>query len=95
MSITVLSSEGLHFQYNGIEILADISFQIQAGDYVGIVGPNGSGKTTLIKIALGFLKPAQGEIHLFGQSPSYFADWQKVGYLPQRQIILIPIFLPQ
>ena len=64
MSVTVLSSEGLHFQYNGVEILTDISFEVQAGDYVGIVGPNGSGKTTLIKLALGFLKPAQGKIHL-------------------------------
>ena len=68
MSITVLSSEGLHFQYNGIEILTDISFQIQAGDYVGIVGPMASGKTTLIKLALGFFKPARGKILLFGRT---------------------------
>ena len=84
MSVTILSSEGLHFQYNGIEILTDISFQIQAGDYVGIVGPNGSGKTTLIKLILGFFKPTQGRIFLFGQNPADFRDWQKVGYLPQK-----------
>ena len=92
MSVTVLSSEGLHFQYNGIEILTDISFQVQAGDYVGIVGPNGSGKTTLIKLALGFLKPAQGKILLFDQSPVDFADWQKVGYLPQKANSFNPHF---
>jgi zinc transport system ATP-binding protein len=84
MSVTILSSEGLHFQYNGIEILTDISFQIQAEDYVGIVGPNGSGKTTLIKLILGFFKPTQGRIFLFGQNPADFRDWQKVGYLPQK-----------
>ena len=84
MSVTILSSEGLHFQYNGIEILTDIFFQIQAGDYVGIVGPNGSGKTTLIKLVLGFLKPTRGRILLFGQNPVDFKDWQKVGYLPQK-----------
>jgi zinc transport system ATP-binding protein len=84
MSMTVLSSEGLHFQYNGIEILTDISFQIQAGDYVGIVGPNGSGKTTLIKLALGFFKPMRGRTLLFGRPPADFADWQKIGYLPQK-----------
>ena len=92
MSVTVLSSEGLHFQYNGVEILTDISFQVQAGDYVGIVGPNGSGKTTLIKLALGFLKPAQGKILLFDQSPVDFADWQKVGYLPQKANSFNPHF---
>jgi zinc transport system ATP-binding protein len=92
MPVTVLSSEGLHFQYNGIEILTDISFQIQGGDYVGIVGPNGSGKTTLIKLALGFLKPVQGKIHLFDQSPVNFADWQKVGYLPQKANSFNPHF---
>jgi zinc transport system ATP-binding protein len=92
MSITVLSSEGLHFQYNSIEILTDISFQVQAGDYVGIVGPNGSGKTTLIKLALGFLKPTQGKIHLFDQSPSDFADWRKIGYLPQKANSFNPHF---
>jgi zinc transport system ATP-binding protein len=92
MSITVLSSEKLQFQYNGIEILTDISFQIQAGDYVGIVGPNGSGKTTLIKLALGFFEPMHGKILLFGQPPSDFADWRKVGYLPQKANYFNPHF---
>jgi zinc transport system ATP-binding protein len=92
MSITVLSSERLHFQYNSAEILTDISFQIQSGDYVGIVGPNGSGKTTLIKLALGFFKPAQGKILLFGRSPADFRDWQKIGYLPQKPSYFNPHF---
>jgi zinc transport system ATP-binding protein len=92
MSITILSSEGLHFQYNGIATLTDISFQIQAGDYVGIVGPNGSGKTTLIKLALGFFKPARGKMLLFGQPPTDFTDWQKIGYLPQKANYFNPHF---
>lgn len=92
MPITALSSEGLNFQYNGVEILSNISFQIQAGDYIGIVGPNGSGKTTLIKLALGFLKPTKGKIHLFGQSPVDFPDWRKIGYLPQKANYFNPHF---
>ncbi|HVN97925.1 MAG TPA: ABC transporter ATP-binding protein [Syntrophorhabdaceae bacterium] len=84
MSVDPVSSEHLHFQYNGIEILTDISFQIRTGDYVGVVGPNGSGKTTLIKIVLGFLKPTKGKISLFGQAPQDFNNWEKVGYLPQK-----------
>jgi zinc transport system ATP-binding protein len=92
MPVTVLSSEGLYFQYNGIDILTNISFQIEAGDYVGIVGPNGSGKTTLIKLALGFFKPAQGKILLFGKQPDIFSDWRKVGYLPQKASYFNPHF---
>jgi len=92
MPVTILSSDGLHFQYNGIEILSDISFQVEAGDYVGIVGPNGSGKTTLIKLALGFFKPTRGSIALFGQPPDQFTDWQKVGYLPQKASYFSPYF---
>jgi len=92
MPVTILSSDRLHFQYNGVEILSDISFHIESGDYVGIVGPNGSGKTTLIKLALGFFKPTMGRIELFGQSPDQFTDWQKVGYLPQKASYFSPYF---
>ncbi|HEX2966754.1 MAG TPA: ABC transporter ATP-binding protein [Syntrophorhabdaceae bacterium] len=88
MSIDVLSSEAMYFRYNGAEILADISFQIRKGDYVGVVGPNGSGKTTLIRLALGFLKPTSGTIKLFGQSAEDFKQWRMIGYLPQKATFL-------
>lgn len=90
MSVDVLSAEGLSFRHNSTEILTDISFRLQVGDYLGIVGPNGSGKTTLIKLFLGFLQPSNGGISLFGVQPSEFREWRKVGYLPQR----IPSFNP-
>ena len=45
-------------------ILDNISFEINEGDFVGIVGPNGSGKSTLIKLILGLLKPVKGTIKL-------------------------------
>jgi len=84
MPVDVLATEGLTFQYNSTEILADISFRLQAGDYLGLVGPNGSGKTTLIKLILGLLQPSKGEIVLFGRNLTDFKDWRKVGYLPQK-----------
>ncbi len=84
MPVDVLATEGLTFQYNSTEILADISFRLQAGDYLGLVGPNGSGKTTLIKLILGLLQPSKGEIVLFGSNLTDFNDWRKVGYLPQK-----------
>lgn len=84
MPIDVLTTEELTFRYNSTEILTDISFRLQAGDYLGIVGPNGSGKTTLIKLLLGLLQPSKGMVALFGANLTEFSDWHKVGYLPQK-----------
>jgi zinc transport system ATP-binding protein len=57
-------------------VLNDISFIINKGDYISIVGPNGSGKTTLIKTILGLISPFSGEI---------ISDRKiKIGYLPQK-----------
>jgi len=84
MPVNVISAENLCFRYNSVEVLSDISFNLEVGDYLGIVGPNGSGKTTLIKLILGFFKPNKGRTFLFGSNPLNFAEWYKVGYLPQK-----------
>jgi zinc transport system ATP-binding protein len=84
MPINAISVDDLTFCYNGLEILHDISFTVNKGDYLGIVGPNGSGKSTLIKNILGILKPQKGCISLFGQPLNTFHKWAKIGYLPQR-----------
>jgi zinc transport system ATP-binding protein len=84
MPIDVLATEGLTFRYNSTEILTDVSFRLQTGDYLGIVGPNGSGKTTLIKLILGLLEPSKGMILIFGSKLTEFSEWHKVGYLPQK-----------
>lgn len=86
MSVNILSVEGLSFRYNSLEVLSNISFSINAGDYIGLVGPNGSGKTTLIRIILGLMKPKKGSISLFGVESWKFKDWHRVGYLPQRAL---------
>lgn len=91
-TIDVLSVHELFFQYNSTEILSNISFRLQGGDYLGIVGPNGSGKSTLIKLTLGLLQSSKGAIKLFGINMANFADWHKVGYLPQRINSLNPHF---
>lgn len=88
----VLSVKNIFFKYNSIEVLNDISFIINAGDYIGLVGPNGSGKTTLIRTILGLSEPSKGEISLFGYTPSDFKNWNKVGYLPQKLSLFNPNF---
>ena len=84
MPVNIISTEKLTFCYNGIEVLQNISFAVQKGDYLGVAGPNGSGKSTLIKNILGILQPRQGNIYLFGQPLAAFREWNKIGYLPQR-----------
>lgn len=80
---SVVTAQDLCFQYTRTPVLEHISFDVKAGDYVGIIGPNGGGKTTLLKLILG-LEKGQGEIQLFGQKISRFKDWQKIGYLAQK-----------
>ena len=79
----VLSARDICFGYTRTPVLEHISFDVNAGDYVGIIGPNGGGKTTLLKVLLG-LEKGRGEIAWFGQSLSTFNAWQKVGYLAQK-----------
>ena len=74
----------LTFSFNSIEVLSNVTFALNRGDYCGLVGPNGSGKTTLIRILLGLTRAERGSVSLFGQSPVAFSEWYKIGYVPQR-----------
>jgi zinc transport system ATP-binding protein len=84
LSVVTLDHAGM--SYGGVHALEDVTFSIEAGDFVGIIGPNGSGKTTLLKLILGLLAPTAGSVRLFDVAPSAFRDWQKVGYVPQRTV---------
>ncbi len=76
--------DSVNFNYNGNTVLENISFRAEKGDYIGIIGPNGGGKTTLLKIILGLLRPASGEVRLFGQRGETFKERFKIGYVSQR-----------
>lgn len=81
---TILSVRNFSFRYADSPVLTDVSFDVAAGDYVGLVGPNGSGKSTLIRALLNLIPSADRNIMLFGAPASGFRDWKKIGYLPQR-----------
>lgn len=80
---SVIEASNLQFAYVRVPVLEGVSFSVQAGDYVGIIGPNGGGKTTLLKLLLG-LEKGKGEIKLFGKKPQEFKEWGKIGYLAQK-----------
>lgn len=84
MSNPILEVKNLSFVYlKGQPILDQVSFSLEPGDYVGLIGPNGSGKTTLLKLLLGLLPLQTGSITLFDQPLSQFQAWHKLGYIPQ------------
>ena len=80
----IIEIENLSFSYNDKKLINNISFFIEDGDYVAIIGPNGSAKTTLMKLILGLLKPDSGTIRLFNNSISNFKDYNKIGYMSQN-----------
>ncbi|WP_320047665.1 metal ABC transporter ATP-binding protein [uncultured Ilyobacter sp.] len=86
MNDIIISVDKLNIDYNGIRILENISFDVNAGDYIGIVGPNGSGKTTLVKTMVGILKSSMGSIKYHDVSPG------EIGYLPQKSFKLDKTF---
>lgn len=73
--------ENVSFSYGDIPILKDISFTIDQGEFIGIIGPNGGGKTTLLKLIMGFLSPDSGTLTLSGLSPQQARN--EIGYVPQ------------
>jgi zinc transport system ATP-binding protein len=88
----IVTTELLSCSYREGKVLEDVSFQVERGDYVGIVGPNGSGKSTLIKALLGLVTIGAGAARLFGIPLADFRDWRKVGYLPQSLHLVNPVF---
>jgi len=88
----VLSVKNMSFGYDAAQVLSDVSFDVQKGDYVGLAGPNGAGKTTLIKAILGIICGYTGRAELFGRDMRGFDAWSRVGYLPQRVNAFNPLF---
>lgn len=76
--------KSLNVNLNGIEVLSNINLHLRKDRFLGIVGPNGSGKTTLLRAILGLVKPASGEILVFGKDPREMTKRGMCGYLPQH-----------
>ena len=77
--MAILKCENASFAYDGRTVLENVSFSLDAGDYLCVVGENGSGKSTLIKGLLGLKAPESGTI-------SYLEGLRstEIGYLPQQ-----------
>ena len=84
--MSVLTCNNLTKHYGHVTALDGVSFSIEPGRIVGLLGPNGSGKTTLIKLANGLLTPTSGELTVCGLRPGKESH-ALVSFLPERTAI--------
>ncbi len=84
--MNVIELDRVTIRIGSREILADTSFAIRRGEFIGVLGPNGAGKTTLMRAILGLLPPSAGSLRVFGRALQRGdAD---IGYLPQVRTVL-------
>jgi zinc/manganese transport system ATP-binding protein len=76
----ILAVEGVSVMLSGREILHDVTFHINAGEFTGLIGSNGAGKTTLLRAILGLITPSAGTIRV----ESGLRRRPTIGYVPQR-----------
>ena len=77
----------------GVNVLEGVTFSVEPGEVVGLLGRNGAGKTTLLRIAMGMLEPQKGKVRIFGMDPRKepLQVKSRVGYVSEMQIL--PDFL--
>ncbi|RLB35520.1 MAG: ABC transporter ATP-binding protein [Deltaproteobacteria bacterium] len=67
-SAPFLKVEKLTKQFGGVLAVDDVSFELNEGEFVGVIGPNGSGKTTLVNLITGFVQPTSGKVLFKGEN---------------------------
>lgn len=86
MDNIIWKCENLTMKYGKRQVLNNISFQLERGKIIGLLGPNGSGKTTLIKLSNGLLTPKKGNIIIDGHKVGLETK-KMVSYLPERSYL--------
>jgi ABC-2 type transport system ATP-binding protein len=85
----VVEADHLTMRFGDQVAVDDISLSIDPGVVLGLIGPSGCGKTTLIRMLIGVLTPSDGEVTVFGRSPSDLdVDTRlRYGYMPQHPVL--------
>ena len=64
--VNIVTAKGLTKNYNSLNAVDGIDFEIVSGECFGFLGPNGAGKTTVMRIIYCFMPPSSGEVKVFG-----------------------------
>nr|NIR15193.1 ATP-binding cassette domain-containing protein [Desulfobacterales bacterium] len=105
----VLEVDKVSRSFGGVVAVWEVSFHLQEGELLGIIGPNGSGKTTLVNLLTGFVKPDSGKViylgkNITGKMPYRIAElgiartfqMAKPFYkLPAFKNLIIPLYSPR
>ncbi|KPK31208.1 MAG: ABC transporter [Nitrospira bacterium SG8_3] len=105
----VLEVDKVSRSFGGVVAVWEVSFHLQEGELLGIIGPNGSGKTTLVNLLTGFVKPDSGKViylgkNITGKMPYKIAElgiartfqMAKPFYkLPAFKNLIIPLYSPR
>lgn len=85
MASALLSVSNLSKSYGGRKAVDGISFQVQAGQTVGLIGPNGAGKSTTVSMICGLLAADTGSVQLAGLAigPGFAEAKRQIGFVPQ------------
>jgi ABC-2 type transport system ATP-binding protein len=82
----LVRARGLRKTFGPVDAVADLSFELAAGEVVGLLGPNGAGKTTTLKLLLGMLRPTSGSAEVLGLDCTHASREVKarLGYSPDE-----------
>lgn len=90
----ILELRDILFRYDNAVFIDELSLSVEDGEFIGVIGPNGSGKTTLLKLLAGLIRPASGEVLLWGKSLHSYKGKDRaklISYLPQMLDVAIPV----
>lgn len=84
----MIAVERLSKDFGRTRAVCDVSFEVDRGHVIGLLGPNGSGKTTIMRILTGFFPPSAGSARVagFDVSKASLTIREKVGYLPENAV---------
>jgi zinc transport system ATP-binding protein len=81
--MAVIEASNVTFAYADRPVVEDVSLDVDAGEFLGLVGPNGSGKTTLLELLIGLRRPDSGSVRLFGDPAHRSNAGDRIGFVPQ------------
>ncbi|HET7090321.1 MAG TPA: ABC transporter ATP-binding protein [Anaerolineae bacterium] len=108
-AVPILKVEQLNKRFGGVGAVYNVSFELEEGGALGVIGPNGSGKTTLVNLITGFVRPTSGRVLLKGKDITRLMPHERVGLgiarsfqmvrpfynLPAFKNLIIPLYSPR